>query len=122
MIRGKMKLKDYVNWTGNTCAKLATPLLDDVHMIFGMATEVGELMDSYKKNIAYNSELDMINVQEEIGDIMFYIASFCRMNNLDLNKIIERNVEKLESRYPKKFTEYHANNRDLEKERKILEK
>ena len=115
-----MKIKDYVEWTGNTCAKLENQVLDDVHMIFGMATEVGELMDAYKKNIAYKAELDMVNVQEEIGDIMFYIASFCRMNRLDLDKIIETNVKKLESRYPEKFTEYHAKNRDLDKERSIL--
>lgn len=116
-----MKIKDYIKWTGNTCAKLETKRLDDIHMIFGMATEVGELMDAYKKNIAYKSKLDLINVQEEIGDIMFYIASFCRMNNFDLDKIIEKNVKKLESRYPENFTEEKANNRNLKKERKILE-
>jgi ribosomal protein S17E len=32
------------------------------------------------------------------------------------------NVEKLAKRYPEKFTEYHAENRDLESERKILER
>ena len=117
-----MKLNEYVKWTGNTCAKLETPQLDDIHMIFGMITETGELTDAYKKNLAYGTPLDMVNVSEEIGDLMFYIASFCRMNKLDLEKILETNVAKLESRYPEKFSEYYANNRDLEKEREILEK
>jgi NTP pyrophosphatase (non-canonical NTP hydrolase) len=117
-----MKLNEYVKWTGNTCAKLETPQLDDIHMIFGMITETGELTDAYKKNLAYGTPLDMVNVSEEIGDLMFYIASFCRMNKLDLEKILETNVAKLESRYPEKFSEYYANNRNLEKEREILEK
>ena len=117
-----MDLNEYAQWTGKTCANLGTSQLDDIHMLFGMATEVGELMDAYKKNLAYKASLDMVNVEEELGDICFYLASFCRMNNLDLNKILERNVEKLESRYPEKFTEYHANNRDLKREREILEK
>ena len=39
-----------------------------------------------------------------------------------MEAIITKNIEKLEARYPEKFTEYHANNRDLEKERGILEK
>ena len=117
-----MRLNDYVKWTGNTCAKLKSQRLDDIHMIFGMSTEIGELTDAYKKNLAYGTSLDMVNVSEEIGDLMFYISSFCRMNKLDLEKILETNVAKLETRYPEKFTEYHANNRDLQKEREILEK
>ena len=117
-----MKLNGYAKWTGTTCAKLESQKLDDIHMIFGMTTEIGELADAYKKNLAYGTPLDMVNVSEEIGDIMFYLASFCRINNLDLEKILEKNVAKLESRYPEKFSEYHANNRDLAKEREILEK
>lgn len=117
-----MNLKEYTEWTGNTCASLDTEVLDTIHMLFGMSTEVGELMDVFKKKIAYNKKVDWINVKEELGDIMFYMASFCRMHDLDLQQIIDRNVEKLEARYPEKFTEYHANNRDLKKEREILEK
>lgn len=116
-----MKLNEYVKWTENTCANLENKQLDDIHMIFGMATEVGELMDAYKKNIAYKKSLDLTNVKEEIGDIMYYLASFCRMNNFDLEKILKTNVNKLQSRYPEKFNEFDANNRDLDKEREILE-
>lgn len=117
-----MKLNDYVNWTKNTCAKLKNQREDIIHMLFGMSTEVGELTDIFKKALAYNSNIDWVNVEEEIGDIMYYVASFCYINAIDLEKVIETNVQKLESRYPEKFTEYHANNRNLEKERKILEK
>lgn len=116
-----MNLNEYSEWTKNTCAKLDTPVLDTIHMLMGMTTEIGELTDCFKKQIAYNKAVDWTNVKEEIGDTMFYIASFCRINNLDLQNIIENNVEKLESRYPEKFSQYHATHRDLEKERKILE-
>jgi len=117
-----MKLNDYAEWTGNTCAKLADRELDLVHMLMGMTTEVGELTDIYKKHLAYGKPIDWVNAQEEIGDIMFYIASFCRITGLDLEAILARNVEKLEARYPEKFTEYHATHRDLDKEREILER
>jgi hypothetical protein len=33
-----------------------------------------------------------------------------------------KNIEKLSTRYPEKFTEYHAENRNLEEERRVLEK
>lgn len=117
-----MKLNDYVKWTGKTCANLSSPGDDITHMLFGIITEAGELIDIFKKNMAYGKDLDWVNVNEEIGDMLYYIASFCRMNYLDLEEIIETNVKKLESRYPERFTEYHANNRNLDKEREILEK
>jgi NTP pyrophosphatase (non-canonical NTP hydrolase) len=116
-----MKLNDYCEWTGNTFAKLDTPLLDNLHMTSGMTTELGELVDVFKKYMVYGKEIDWINVREEIGDMMWYIASFCKINDLDLEEIIENNVKKLESRYPGKFSQEKALNRNLEKEREILE-
>lgn len=117
-----MELNDYVEWTANTCASLDTRKEDITHMLFGIITETGELTDIFKKGLAYGKEIDWVNVEEELGDIMFYIASFCRINGLNLEEIINTNVLKLESRYPEKFTQFHANNRNLEKERGILEK
>ena len=116
-----MDLNDYAKWTSRTCASLGSTEADNIHMILGILTEAGELADVFKKNFAYNKEIDWVNVKEEAGDILFYWASFCRINNIDVNEVLKINVEKLESRYPEKFTEYHANNRDLNKERSILE-
>lgn len=116
-----MQLNDYSKWTSNTCAKLESQVFDTIHMLMGMTTEVGELTDCFKKQLAYNKQIDWINVKEEIGDLMFYIASFCRINNLNLEDIIDINVKKLESRYPENFTQEKAINRNLEYERKILE-
>lgn len=116
-----MRLNEYVEWTANTCANLETEELNNFHMLMGMTTEVGELVDVFKKNLAYSKQIDWVNVEEELGDLMFYIASFCRINGIDFEALLHRNIEKLEARYPEKFTEYHATHRDLEKERKILE-
>lgn len=122
MTNDTIKINSYVKWTEKTCAKLYSKKDDISHMLFGMITEVGELTDIFKKDLAYNKKIDWVNVEEELGDLMFYIASFCRINNLDLEDIILTNVNKLEERYKEKFTEQEANNRDLKKERDILEK
>ena len=116
-----MNLNEYSDWTKNTCAKLANKDLDNYHMLFGMSTEIGELQDIFKKKMAYNKDMDWVNVKEEIGDLMFYVASFCRINGFDLDNIIATNVSKLEYRYPEKFTQKSAKNRDLKGERNILE-
>jgi len=115
-----MKLNEYVKLTKNTLAKLDSVLMNNLHMLLGMSTEIGELQDIFKKHIAYGKEIDWINVKEELGDIMYYVASFCDINHLDLEKIIETNFKKLKSRYPDKFNEFRALNRDFQKERKIL--
>ena len=117
-----MLINEYVKNSQRTLAKLENKQLDNLHVTLGMLTEVGELADQFKKNMAYNKEIDWVNVQEEIGDLMFYVAGLCTINNFDLEKILFKNIEKLKARYPEKFTEKNAINRDLDKEREVLEK
>lgn len=116
-----MEINDYQKKAIRTMAKLENPLMDNVHMILGMQTESAELSDVFKKNIAYGREIDWTNIKEEIGDLMWYIANICNINKWDLREILETNINKLEARYPEKFTEDKALNRNLDVERKILE-
>lgn len=97
------------------------PMLTNVHMVMGMQTEVGELQDVFKKNLAYGKKIDWTNVKEEIGDLMWYIAEFCNTNGFDLEDILATNIAKLKARYPEKFTAENAINRDTDTERQILE-
>lgn len=115
-----MNTQEYSQKAIRTMAKL-TKDTDNLHMILGMVTETGELADVFKKNMAYKKEIDWVNVKEEVGDLMWYIINFCSINGFDLEEIMETNIKKLETRYPEKFTEENAINRNLQEERKILE-
>jgi NTP pyrophosphatase (non-canonical NTP hydrolase) len=86
-----------------------------------MLTEVGELADVFKKEMAYGKPVDWVNVKEEVGDLLWYVSNFCNVNGFDLEEILQTNIDKLQARYPKKFTQENAINRDLDKERTILE-
>lgn len=143
-----------------------------LHASLGLITELGELTDIYKRNIFYGKEIDLVNVKEELGDIMWYLAiiyrefnyspsgvryitnqgaveliqdmlltainlnrldkkvcnhlkdqiiNFGKLHNFTFEEILETNINKLKKRFPNKFTEYHALNRDLEAEREVLE-
>jgi NTP pyrophosphatase (non-canonical NTP hydrolase) len=116
-----MQIKQYQKESVRTMAKLEGRYIDNLHMVLGMITEVGELADVFKKEMAYGKPVDWVNVKEEIGDVMFYIANFCNVNGFDLEEILQTNINKLRARYPEKFTEENAMKRDLNKERKILE-
>ena len=120
--RGIMELKQYIIESSRTCPDLGLDFNNQMHMAIGISTEAGELLDAYKKKLAYNKSLDKTNVAEEIGDLCWYVANLCRILNLDLQEILQNNIDKLRARYPEKFTEEKANNRNLEEERKILEK
>jgi len=80
------------------------------------------MMDAMKKHLIYGAELDIVNVSEEVGDMMWYIAIVCRKANLSLGTILQQNIDKLRARFPEKFTEQNAMNRDLGLERSTLEK
>jgi len=116
-----MNIKEYCEKAELTRATLELTLDDNIHMLFGMLTELGEITDVFKKELAYGKEVDWVNVKEEVGDLMWYIAGFCNINDFDLEEILQTNIDKLRARYPEKFTTTHALNRDLEKERSILE-
>ena len=116
-----MDINTYQTEAARTCAKIDGAIMDDLHMVLGMQTEAAEIADVYKKTIAYRKPLDFVNIKEEIGDLMWYVANLCNMNGWDLREILDTNIAKLEARYPEKFTEEKAINRNLVAEREILE-
>jgi NTP pyrophosphatase (non-canonical NTP hydrolase) len=162
-----------------------------IHGLFGLITETGELYDAYKRHVFYVKEdgtrkpLDLVNIHEEIGDLMWYMAILCDVYGQDFEKAVEIyrkpyqkpseptflrslsafhskvaniesgylfyerhpnlgelfdglavliscldtsweelakiNIEKLRARFPEKYSEDKVYNRDLDKERDILE-
>lgn len=93
-----------------------------IHYGMGMVTEAGEFIDMLKKHLMYGKPLDLVNLREEIGDILWYIARACTSLETTIEEEMERNNEKLKARFPEKFTENKAIERDLDKERGILER
>ena len=104
-----------------------------VHGFVGLKTEIGELYDAYKKHWFYGKPLDLHNVEEEIGDLIWYtelledckidvstlktqLDNFAFMIRTTYEACRENVIKKLRVRYPDGFTEFDAENRDTEKE------
>lgn len=119
-----MNLKTYAQKAKRTLPDLSDqyPHMNELHMILGLVTEVGELADVYKRNMAYGAPLDPVGEGEEIADIMWYLVNFCSMRGFDIEKLLKKNIEKLKQRFPERFSEEKAINRNVIQERKILEK
>lgn len=170
-----MTYTEYVELASRTCPDLGSLEKNLDHMDMGIITEFGELIDQYKRNLAYGKDLDLVNIKEELGDIYWYIANKERLINstddtreivdylantktftanisslmFTLNKYLSHrktkdlmsrleifiidfgwkvediwklNINKLKTRFPEKFTQEKALNRDLDKEREVLER
>jgi len=90
------------------------------HGMIGLITEAGELALPLQTLLA-NGVVDKVNVIEELGDIFWYSAILLDALGSSFEEAWEINIAKLKQRYGDKFTEHSALNRDLTKERKILE-
>ncbi|AMW36153.1 MazG [Xanthomonas phage XAJ2] len=92
-----------------------------MHSIIGSATEAGEKLELLLKTVANHEAFDEINFVEEIGDGQWYDAIGLGVLGRTFDEAQKLNILKLRKRFPNKFSEYDANNRDLFAERKILE-
>ena len=185
-----MTYQEYQIAASRTYVNLSTSKANARHMKMGVMSEIGELIDAYKKELAYGKTLDLINIEEEWADVSWYLANEAtrvgiklveetiddefkndikeliegndvedtlwdfgfgfktaqsddkdnsshasiqdgfimwvyigeNLLNVNTNKALENNIAKLKTRYPEKFTQEAALNRDLDAERKELEK
>jgi NTP pyrophosphatase (non-canonical NTP hydrolase) len=69
-----MKYSEYVKATRRTWNEKEDVLDNINHATLGLFDEAGELAKQYKSNLAYDTPLDVTNVKEELGDLMYFIA------------------------------------------------
>ncbi len=91
-----------------------------MHGVIGACTEVGELQDQVKRHLFYGKPHDEVNVVEEVGDALWYLAVTLDAVGATMGDCMARNIAKLRVRYPDKFSSERALARDLDKEREAL--
>lgn len=91
------------------------------HGAIGIATEATELLEAMDIALRSDNEWDGVNVKEEIADIAWYEAILLDEIGANFYDLLSTNIEKLQARYPEKFSADNAINRNLDVERKILE-
>ena len=84
--------------------------------LLGLAGEVGELCDHYKKYMHQGHDLDYNHMAEEAGDVLWYLAEIADALGVTLEDIARRNIDKLRKRYPDGFDPERSINREGEHE------
>ena len=78
------------------------PLMDKTIWAMGISGEAGEVLEKWKKIVAYQegkiSDQDLGEIKKELGDVVWYVALLADSLGLSLNDVMQLNLEKLASR------------------------
>ena len=83
----------------------------EMHALYGMAGEIGELQSLYQKAFQ-GHKFDEEHAKKELGDLLWFIAEYCTVMNWDLADVMLTNLGKLAARFPDGFEAEKSLNRD----------
>lgn len=69
------------------------------HALFGLGSEVGEILGIYQKALQ-GHEINENEVCKEAGDVLWFISELCDCLGVSLDYIPQLNIAKLLERYP----------------------
>lgn len=82
------------------------------HMATGISGEAGEVEDAIKKHVIYQKPLDVGNIKEELGDLLFYMSNLMQSVGLSFKDVLQHNIDKLSVRYASgKYSDEQAQQR-----------
>ena len=87
---------EYLDGEGSNIHRLLTAAV-------GISAEGGEFMEIVKKMVFQGKPWNHDNREHliiELGDVMWYVAQACMALDISFDEVIERNIQKLEKRYP----------------------
>lgn len=110
-------LSIYSGFVREKTKEMGSLKLNILHAALGCGTEAGELMDTAKKMWIYQQSIGTLNKEgvshhrnlvEELGDLLFYAQMMCNHLEISLDDAIAENMEKLNKRYPKGYSDTAA--------------
>lgn len=88
--------------TAYTDPKYKDTLMDKTIWAMGVAGEAGEVVEKWKKMVAYNKgDINtefLEDMKKELGDVVWYIAVLANSLGISFEEIMQLNVKKLQDR------------------------
>lgn len=122
MFRQRSRLESKLSDVTPPDPLIIAPEFEDLfHGIIGVCTEAGEGAEILNKYLLTGS-VDMINVSEEAGDLLWYLSRLVKFLRSSFLTIMRQNIQKLRARHGVTGFNREADiTRNLEAERKTLE-
>ncbi|HEX8182856.1 MAG TPA: nucleoside triphosphate pyrophosphohydrolase family protein [Candidatus Saccharimonadales bacterium] len=94
-----MTFDEYQKQALTTAISNPDPLMDTTIWAMGVAGEAGEVIEKWKKIVAYKNgeitEEDRAELGKELGDVVWYIAVLADKLGLSFDTLMEQNLQKL---------------------------
>lgn len=96
-----MEIKEYQRAARSTDQRAGTELVDIAVHLLGLAGEAGSVAAEYKKKLRdqHAHATWKARMREEMGDVLWYLATLATKLNLDLDDIARANLEKTTNRW-----------------------
>lgn len=107
-----MNFKEYTENMKRTAGNLELTNENLCWSAMGISGEAGEVTDYLKKVVFHSHELNKEKLAEELGDVLWYLASTAEIIGYSLEEIAEMNIEKLKKRYPEGWDVERSINRE----------
>ncbi len=97
-----MTFDEYQKQALTTAIHHPDPLMDKTIWAMGISGEAGEVLEKWKKIVAYKdgviNEEDLGELSKELGDVVWYIALLAHSLGLSFDDIMQYNLKKLADR------------------------
>ena len=77
----------------------------------GLVGEAGEVAEKVKKQIRDGKLVSVEEIIKELGDVMFYLVALANHYGSDLDEVLQKNVDKLNSREDRGVLNGNGDNR-----------
>ena len=98
-----MTINEYQELAMRTASKDVSKQDALLNSVMGLCGESGEAIEIVKKHLFHGRELDRDALIKELGDVAWYIARAADALDVPMEEIFQRNIEKLQKRYPDGF-------------------
>jgi NTP pyrophosphatase (non-canonical NTP hydrolase) len=110
-----MTFDEYQKQALKTAVRNPDPDMDKTIWAMGIAGEAGEVVEKWKKIMAYDKGVvskDRLNeLAKEMADVVWYIAVFADSLGLSFESIMKQNLEKLKDREERNVIKGRGDNR-----------
>lgn len=97
-----MNFDEYQKQALKTAQEDYGPLIQTTIWAMGVAGEAGEVIEKWKKIVAYKegkvSDEDRRELAKELGDVVWYVAVMCHSLGLSFEDVMKGNLAKLADR------------------------
>lgn len=114
-----MKLSEYQQAVARTCATQEAGQAETLKLaLVGLQDELGEVAGPLKKYLWHGHPMDHAHLQEELGDLLWYLTTLCNALDIALLDVMQGNMDKLQQRYPDGFSLERSRCRENEHDQK----